>query len=124
MTMFSINSCPKNRSLLAHSIQDLVELINERESLRDNNIYKIKIDSCQINNRLHEIEQWRSGHINPQVEKLRAGLESEVNTLEREIRMEEVACWRDVVRLKSDLRESIGEFVNEKRKQNLIDGDI
>ncbi len=36
--------------------------------------------------------------------------------------MEGVACWRDVCRLKSDLRDVMRELEREKNRESLISG--
>ena len=44
----------------------------------------------------------------------------EIAGLEKERRMEEVSCWRDITRLKSELRETLKEFNHEKEKEGLL----
>ncbi len=60
--------------------------------------------------------------VNPGIDRIRTNIERELLAFEREKRMEEVACWRDVCRLKSDLREVIRELEREKNRENLISG--
>jgi len=36
--------------------------------------------------------------------------------------MEDIACWRDIVRLKTELRESLRELDHETRRDDLVNG--
>ena len=97
-------------------------MIYEREYLRDTNCYRIDRDSCYISQKLYEIYYIPLG-LNPNIDKLRSNLEREMIAFEREKRMESVACWRDITRLKNDLREVMREFSQENRKGYLLSGD-
>ena len=58
--------------------------------------------------------------INAEVDKVRTNLEREIIGLDREKRMEEVACWRDVARLRAELDEAAREFGRERAKESLL----
>ena len=107
------------KAFLSDSIEGVVGLIYERQHLKYENFRKIDYDSCRAKTLLFQIDQWRLG-LHQNVDRLRMGLEKELIGLERERRMEEVACWRDIVRLKTDLRELTGEFAQEKRRDSLL----
>ena len=103
------------------SVEDILGLIHERESLKYDNLHKIDYDSAQTKTRLFEIDSWRTG-INPQIDKTRAQIDRELLAFEREKRFEQVACWRDTTRLKSELRDALQEFGQEKRKEAFLQG--
>ena len=103
----------------AKSVDDILGLISERERLKYENMHKIDYESCQIKTRLFELDHWRRG-FDPRLERTRVQIERELSALEREKRFEEVACWRDVTRLRSELREAVREYGLEKRKQALL----
>jgi hypothetical protein len=109
------------KAFLGKSVQDIVGLIYEREGLKCDNIRRIDYDAGQLKSKLFEIDSWRTG-ANPQIDKTRAQLDRDLLACEREKRFEEVACWRDTTRLKSELRETLGEFQREKRKESLLSG--
>ena len=110
------------KAFLSKSVEDILGMIYEREYLRDTNCYRIDRDSCYISQKLYEIYYIPLG-LNPNIDKLRSNLEREMIAFEREKRMESVACWRDITRLKSDLREVMREFSQENRKGYLLSGD-
>ena len=109
------------KRFLAKSVEDLLGLLYEREQIKYDSLRKIDYDSAQIKARLFEIDSWRTG-INPQIDKTRANIERELLAFEREKRFEEVACWRDTTRLKSELREVLREFDSEKRREAVLGG--
>ena len=110
------------KAFLSKSVEDILGMIYEREYLRDTNCYRIDRDSCYISQKLYEIYYIPIG-LNPNIDKLRSNLEREMIAFEREKRMESVACWRDITRLKGDLREVMREFSQENRKSYLLSGD-
>ena len=103
----------------AKSVEEMLGLIYEREQIKDEMVRKIDLESAALKERLWETGDWRTG-VNPQLDKTRGQIEGELMGLEREKRMEEVACWRDIVRIKGDLREALRDFDQEKRKEILI----
>ena len=58
--------------------------------------------------------------MNPQMERVKIGLEHELHALAGETRREHVECWRDVTRLKTDLRDALREFGQQKRTADLL----
>jgi hypothetical protein len=109
------------RKFLTKSVKDALGLIYERERLKDSNLHQIDYSSMQMKERLFEIEDWRAG-TNSQIDKVRANIDRELLSFEREKRFEEVACWRDVTRLKSELREMLGDLDRETRRERLLGG--
>ena len=109
------------RGFLAGSVADILSLIYEREQLKYDNLRKIDYDSAKQKTRLFEIDSWRTG-ANPQIDKTRAQIDRELLSFEREKRFEDVACWRDITRLRGELREAVREFSQEKRKESLLGG--
>ena len=110
------------RRFLAQSVEDILGLIYEREQLKYDNHQKIDFDSTKIGTRLFEVDYWRAGS-NPNIDKVRSNLERELFAMEKEKRMEEVACWRDIARLRTDLREVMREVSQETRRTNLLSGE-
>jgi hypothetical protein len=109
------------KNFLVKSAREILGLIYEREQLKYENLHRIDYDECHTKTRLFEIDHWHP-EVNPGINRIRANIERELLACEHEKRMEEVACWRDVCRLKSDLREVVRELEREKNRENLISG--
>ena len=109
------------RRFLANSIEDVLGLIHERQELKGENLYRIDYDSCIAKGRLYQIDNWQTG-LFQNVDRIRTNIHRELVAFEREKRMEEVAAWRDKTRLRGELREIIGEYMMEKRKDGLFGG--
>ena len=110
------------REFLNKSLDEVVALINEREQIKDNNIYQIDKDICKVHTKMLNLS-WQKYNINFDTDKAYHKLQQLVMALNREKRSEDVACWKDVTRLKSYLRESIKEAEQEKRKQAILKGN-
>lgn len=109
----------RKKNFAAKSVQDILGLIYERESIKYELAHAIDYEQCHLGTQLLEIDDWRTGD-NPQLDKTRGQLERNIIALNQEKRREETACWRDVTRLKSELREVLREFDGEHHKNNLL----
>jgi len=109
------------KEFLARCIEDLTGLIYEREQIRYESFQKIDYDSCKAGTRVREVERWPPG-TNATADKVRSNAERELFAFEREKRMEEVACWRDITRVKTELREIMREWSQEKQKESFLEG--
>lgn len=109
------------KDFLGRTTEDLLGLIYERENIKYDHMGKIDKESCYVGRCLRGIEDWLPG-VDKNVDKIRSNAEKELLGLEREKRMEEVACWRDVTRLRSELREVMKEWSQEKRRDRIITG--
>ena len=110
------------KAFLAKSVEGILGLIYEREHMKYESIRKIDYESCQTKSKIFELESCPTGR-NPNIDKLRTNIDRDLMAFEREKRMEEVACWRDTCRLKSELREVMGDVTQEKRRELLISGE-
>ena len=109
----------RKKRFAAKSVEEILGLIYERESLREEITYAINYQQCHLKTQLLETPDWLTG-VNPQLDKTRGQLEGQIVGLDQEKRREDIACWRDVVRLKSELREALRDFDQEYHKTNLI----
>lgn len=107
------------KHFLTRGIEDVLGLIQERVQIKYDNLRKITYDSSKTKGMLFQLYRWQIGG-NPNVDRLRMGIEKELIGLEREKRMEEVNCWRDVTRLRTEMRELLGETAQEKRRDSLL----
>ena len=106
---------------LERSIEDILGMIGDRERMRDEHVNKIDKESCQAKTRIFEIDHWQPA-MNREADRIRANQEKEMSGLERERRMEEIACWRDVSRMRMELHGVLEEWSKEKRKEQLLLG--
>jgi len=107
------------KTFAARSVEDILTSLYERETLKYHNLRDIDYQSTTLRTRLFELQRWRLG-LNPQMERVRFQVEQELAGLEGEKRKEHVECWRDVTRLKGDLRDALREFGQEQRKADLL----
>jgi len=107
------------KRFLARSVEDLFSLIYQRHAIKYENIGRILYESAHLGGQLRELGDWMMG-VDKGIDKTRNQIEREIASLERERRMEEVGCWQDVTRLKSDLRETLMEFNREKEKEHFL----
>ena len=104
------------------TVEEILGLIYERERIRYEHRSAIDYEQMRVSERLLETGTWRTG-FSAQLDKTRAQLHGEIANLDREKRMEDVACWRDITRLKEGLREALRDFDHENRKELLIPSD-
>ena len=109
----------RKKNFAARSVQDILGLIYERETIKYDMARIIDYERCHMGTQLLEIGDWKTGD-NAQLDKTRGQIEKNVIALNQEKRREETACWRDVTRLKSELREALREFDQEHHKNNLL----
>ena len=107
------------RTFAARSVEDILSSLYERETLKYDNLRDIDYQSATLRSRLFELQRWRLG-LNPQMERVRFQVEQELASLEGEKRKEHVECWRDVTRLKGDLRDALREFGQQKRMADFV----
>lgn len=109
----------RKKRFAAKSVQEILELIYERQDIKLTMEQGIDNDRCNLGTQLLEIGDWQTG-ANSQLDKTRNQIERNIMALDQEKRREETACWRDVIRLKGELREAMREFDQEHHKSNLI----
>lgn len=98
------------KRFLSRGIEDVLGLIQERVKIKYDLLRQIDYDSCKMQSRLFALYHFQLG-LNPNVDRMRSNIDKEQVGLEREKRMEEVACWRDLSRLRGEaLLPLSGEF--------------
>jgi hypothetical protein len=107
------------KRFLSRGIEDVLGLIHERVKIKYDLMHQIDYDSCKMKTHLFPLYHFQVG-LNPNVDRMRSNIDKELVGLEREKRMEEVACWRDISRLRGELREIMAEYSQEKRKDGLL----
>lgn len=92
--------------------QVIIETISEMKNRqRLNELFIQGIDTKMANflHQLEELKHWSLGN-NPSIETRRIHLEKEVLQLEKEKRINNLTCWRDLLLLKKELREALSEY--------------
>lgn len=107
------------KASLGNKVTGILSMIYEREEIAQEHSRKIDYESCAVKSKLFQVDDWVPG-INRNVDKIRETTERELLGLEREKRMEQVACWRDVSRLRMELSETMQEWYREKQKDRLF----
>ena len=107
------------KGFLEASIKDLLAQIEEREQLLQNHLRGIQTETLENSARLLEVNRWQRG-FHPNLDRVRSQLERLEAGFEQEKRMEEVANWRDISRLKTEMRELAQEWGMEKQKEMLL----
>ena len=110
------------RDWLGRSVEDVLGLIYEREQIKYGQFSKIDKEWCKVKEPLFMVDQIHPG-LNPNVDRLRNNIQKELAALEHEKRAEEVACWRDVARLRGELREVMRYWSMEKQRGNFLSDD-
>ena len=107
------------REFLARSAMDILASLYERKSLHETQMQRLDEETVGVESGLLPIDHHPPGR-NPIVDRRRDSLERQLQSLERERRMHEVATWRDTTRLRGDLRTVLGELEGETRRWSLL----
>ena len=105
------------QEVLNSRIDMLYTEITQRFQLKDENLYRIKLDQCAFKNMVyirHE-DIW---------DDRRVELERRILDLEQEKRREKSGCFKDVLFLRKELRDTMIEKIEEEKKLALFAGPI
>ncbi len=108
------------------SLKSLIDVINKEvdDRLRMSEDIFSGIDNTIVkcDNYLLEIKNV-STRYHPDISRRRTSIEHEIFGLEKEKRMEETACWRDLVFLKKDLFASLKEYWAATNREKFLSED-
>jgi len=102
--------------------QVILETISEMKSRQRLNEFFIQGIDSKVASFLHDLDElkhWSLGN-NPSIETRRIHLEKEVLQLEKEKRINNLNCWRDLLLLKKDLREALSEYKSLMRFKEIL----
>ena len=108
----------EKRELLHSKIEMILVGIEERKKIKQENLYRIDIDSCDCTNMIFQMPPYRKYGF----DRERLTVEKMKKDLEKQKRMEEVNYFRDLALLQKDLKDTIIEYLSEQNKQSLIAG--
>jgi hypothetical protein len=104
---------------LVRSVEEISDLIDHRERIRERNLYAIALGECELLTKLHNLEPWYLG-TDPVIDKRKAVLERELLEFDRQKRIEVTSAWKDVLTLKGELRSFTQDLYKEQSKQQLF----
>ena len=102
--------------ILEAAIAQVLKEIEERELLRDVTLDDIDNQMCELKTALMAVAPWGNTPSALGDPRRRASLEKDIAALVAEKRHETTATWKDIASLKSELRELVREYHEEKRK--------
>jgi hypothetical protein len=100
------------------SLDQVIDLINEREQVKDNNIASIESELIKV-----QIELFPYKCIVYPLfpdNKRKSNLERAISELESHRRQEEISCWKDTLKLWLQLIEIITEYRTTLRKAQIL----
>lgn len=103
------------RELLRSKIELTLLQLKERKDLNQRLLDSMELDRNQLANRLLDLGQ----EVYFQTPRVMAWEMRQLD-IERQKRMEEAACFKDVTMLERDLKESLVEYLAESQKQKLL----
>ena len=109
------------KEVLTNTAKGVLEQIYERLAIKDQNLYEIDNRIGRANSVLSQLDVFELGAL-PVIDKRKASFEKELILFEQEKRFEQVACWQDISRLKTQLLEVKAQIDNQSNRQRLIYG--
>ena len=100
-------------NLLREQIQDIKNEIHLRKRLAKKAITEIDEQICKVRTLIYEL------NVNGTLRGKRADLEREILILEREKHNQKIQCWKDIERLKRELRQVKKEYKEVVRKASV-----
>lgn len=106
---------------LVETGKSILDQIYDRIDLKYKNLYELDQRICRAGSIICQLDVFELG-TNLIADKRKAIIERELIGFEREKRFEQVACWRDISRLKSQLVEIKQQLDSQKSREKLIEG--
>ena len=103
----------QRRDIIHSKTQMLISEIYKRYELKKDNLYQIDLDQCACRNLI-----FLMGDV--YLDKRRIELERKIIDLEQEKRKEQAGCFKDILFIKKELRESIIEKLEEEQKADFF----
>lgn len=103
----------QRRDVIHSKIKMLISEIYNRYELKKENIYQIDLDQCACRNLIYLM-----GDV--YLDRRRIDLERKIIDLGQEKRSEQAGCFKDILFLKKELRESLIEKLEEEQKSDFF----
>ncbi|MBD3249466.1 hypothetical protein GF336_05455 [Candidatus Woesearchaeota archaeon] len=106
---------------LKYRVDSLSEEIKQRKELSEKFQTEIDYSICSVDSKIDNLKKnWPWGY-SPSVDKAKITMYSDLHSLEKQKRDEQIKCWSDVSRSQHDLLEAMDEFRQAERRGG-IDG--
>ena len=106
--------------IIEHTIRQITDEITKRELLQEITLDAIDNEMCRLRTALFATAPYGDSPFTLGDPRRRAALEKEIASLQAEKRSEETAAWKDIAGLKKELREVLREYLEERRKQQVM----
>ncbi len=106
----------EKKQLLQSKIEMLLAGIEQRRKIKQDNMYRIDLDSCDVNTMIFQLPPYRKYGI----DRERLTLERMKKDLEKQRRAEEVNYFRDLSFMQKDLIETAIQYLGEQNKQRIL----
>ena len=103
----------QRQDVIDAKIRMILKEIDQRRTLKDDNLYKICLDQCTCKTLIHQL----GVHY---IDKRWVDLEKKTIDLEQEKRKEITSYFRDILFLRKELRESVIENLEETQKLDIF----
>ena len=103
----------QRRDVLHSKIQMLISEVYKRYELKKDNLNQIDLDQCECRNLIYLLGDMY-------LDKKRIDIERKIIDLGQEKRKEQAGCFRDILFLKKELRESLIEKLEEEQKSDFF----
>lgn len=104
---------------LQQRIDRIQDQLETRRQLREQNIYRIDLRMMKSKSKLFECYHWAPGS-NQMIERRKSDLQKQLQQMEKEKRLEQVASWRDRQMLLKELRELTDDYRAAQRRKSLL----
>jgi len=98
------------------AVNSLHGLAYERFRIRERNLAQIDYDICHAVTLIHELQAGAQG----EAERQKQTLDMALFGLEKEKRMEDVSCWRDVSRVQEEFVTALADYAGAARRERLF----
>ena len=112
----------EKQAMLAQRIDQIYREIENREKLKTGLIHGILYQEIRVDEELFKLDKWSNEALetNKVLVSRKLTLEKMIQELNAQKNREYTACFRDIGQLKKELRDTLQEFWNQKRKDQLL----
>lgn len=103
------------------SIDDIVQLIDERTKVREQNLSKIEESILEAENNILQWDNFQPG-MNKAIDKMKADMNREVFNLEKQKRDEHSHFWKDTLKLREQLNYLTSKYTELKARTLFTEG--
>ena len=112
----------EKQTMLAQRIDQIYSEIINREKLKTDLIHGILYQEIRVDEELFKLDEWsgEAQETNKVLVTRKLNLERMLQELQKSKWNEYASCFRDIGQLKKELRDTLQEYWNQKRKDQLL----